>query len=406
MGKKQRARKERKEQQKRPGAAPLNWADGEISPQARKIMHELGRGELFRNELQLFEIVTNSRILRDEPEFDDFAFDVAEVTRVVGPLLAAREQDLERAHSIGEQEAFAVYEEARMQAIDALLTRERRREFLRRYDDMLRRLLAGTETDKITTAVVTRSIFDQKDFPWALAGIVIELFEEARGAITDRVENVKEIIFQSLKKQHPDMTDEELEAAIDDSEQVAQAIARIEPSPEQLAELEEMTDQLMEDFERALYSGSIPLDLFHDDELEQVARRLNTIADAVQSQGDKPQTQDLEEFARMLQSFIGEIMTPERQAILDADLTAVVLEWEQSGNPQSMLLEMERDTLTEIEPAENQFIYAALKGQLQRAAGVLDNDEIENAEGELDKSVIDGTVINSIESGMDRGVAS
>lgn len=394
MSKKQRERKQRKEQQKRPGAVPPNWATGEISPQAREIMEELGRGELFRNERQLFEIVTNSAILRHEPEFDDFAFDAEQVTRIATPMLAAREQELERARSVSEQEFYAVYDEVRTQAIDALLTRERRREFLQRYDAMLRRLLAGTETDKLTTAVVTRSIFDQKDFPWALAGIVIELFEEARESIRNRVENVRETIINALKKQHPDMTDAEIEALLDDPERLEQMVAEIGVPPEQLAELEDMTDRIMADFEGALYSGSIPLDLFHDDELEEAALRLNAISDAVQLQGGKPQPPDLETFARVLQALVGEIMTPERQATLKEDLDTIIREWEQSSNTQSMLLEMERDAMTGIEPAENRFIFAALVGQLRRAGGVLE-DDIENADGVPDSSVIDGTVIDS-----------
>ena len=166
MGKKQRERKERKEQQKRPGAAPPSWASGEVSPEARKIMDALGRGELFRNEMQLFEIVTNSMMLLDEPEFEDYEFDVDEVTRVVTPILKAREPELERARAVSQEEYSAVYDELRMEAVDALLTRERRREFLRRYDAMLRRVLAGSETDKIQVALVTRSVFDQKGFPW------------------------------------------------------------------------------------------------------------------------------------------------------------------------------------------------------------------------------------------------
>src|SRR5262249_49142940 len=159
----------------RPGVAPPSWASGEISPTARKIMDDLGRGELFRNEVQLFEIVTNSMTLREEPEFEDYDFDMNEVTRVANPILAEHEEELERARAVSEDEYYAAYDEVRLQAIDAYLTQPRRREFLKLYDAMLSRLLTGDETDKITTALVTRSVFDQQGFPWGLTGIVVEL---------------------------------------------------------------------------------------------------------------------------------------------------------------------------------------------------------------------------------------
>ena len=226
-----------------------------------------------------------------------------------------------------------------------------------------------------------------------LTGIMVEPFERARNAVGDRVEMVQDLVFDSLKKQHPEMTDEEIRAILDDPEQMEEFIPDVELTPEQRDELHEMADQILDDFERSLYSGDVPLDLFTDDEIAEVAERMNKITAEATLQGAEPETRHMEAVARMLQAYIGEVMTSERQAKLAADLTTIIGEWEAAKIESSVLLEMERGTLDQLEAAENQFIYAALVGQLRRASGEMEEEAIENAEGEPDRSVIDGQVI-------------
>lgn len=398
MGKKQRERKERKEKQKRPGVAPPTWANGEVSPTARKIMDALGRGELFRTETQLFDLVTRSDMLLDEPEFEDYAFDATHVTAVVAPIIEEHKAELEQARASSEDEYNAVYDEIRIEAIDTLLSQARRREFLNLYDEMLRRLLAGDEVDKIQVALVTRSIFDQKEFPWGLTGILVALFEQAHTSVANNLEMVQDLVVSSLKKQHPELTDEQARAMLQDIEKLEELLPEIEFTSEQSDELNEMADEILDDFERSLYSGTVPVDLFTDDELAEVAERMNAITAQADLQSFESETRHMEAVARMLQAYIGEVMTPERQIQLKTDLTTIIGEWQAAGIESSVLLEMERDSLDQVELAENQFIYAALVGQLRRASDEIDEGTIENAEGEPDRSVIDGEVIDSRDS--------
>lgn len=369
MGKKQRERKERRLAQRRPGipqpsAEPL--FTGPVSPQARRVLDRLARAPQF-DENRAIQVLMASADLRDEPEFEDLYFEVAAVSRALARVMPRYQSKLERAAAQGQDAQQQVYDDARIEMIEQVATREFRREFLRRYDRMLNRLAAGIEMPRFEQAVLLRPLLQNKTFPWGIVGLVTRIFSETQQTLLEPVVDSEETIEQ-LQQVLGDLgSADELLTRLQNPAASDALMARIESSEQARAVLQEHAERILQNFEEAIFKGAIELDLFTPDEIAQSMLELvqarkqldaslgNPNADAVRQNTD-----------RILAHKLDTLVTPERLAQMTSQLAAVRDEWYHSGNPHAPSLDMEISDLADMTPSENPFLQSLLRASLQK----------------------------------------
>lgn len=378
MSKKQRERKEQKLEQKRRGNAPPSWMTEEMSPQIRAVMTEMASYNQARSEQEMMQAVMDSADLRKEPELKEFHFEPKQVEKVLARLLPQYEQKLVTSKESSQEEWEATYDDLRVDAIDALLSREWRQNFLRQYDVMMRRLGSGTDTETFKLALMVRSVLDDKTFPWGGTALFGEMFEDAKQESMERVLSAEELLAQLLKPLGADATPEELDKILQDPARLAELEQNLKLTPEQQEAVDEMTTEVLEEFERELYAGEIDLPLYTDQELNDTTERLNLLTGTVRDEGREMGVADYEAIGRVLQERVAEIVTPERLNEINELVMLTADEWLNDGNENGRLLHMEQAELMGLEPHENSFLYAALVGQLRR---------IEEPEGEFDQEI-------------------
>lgn len=325
-------------------------------------------------------ILDEAEALREEPELRDFDFDPHEVERAVNHLVPKYEERLDRAKKRSEEELEEVYDELRVEAVERILTREWRKEFLKRLDNMVRRLMNGSDGKKLEQALVVRMMLDEKSVPWGSNPVVSMIFEDAKEKISERYTEAEEMMLDLFRGQNPDATEEELRALIHDPERIKELSDSLIIPPDVMEKLEEMTENALEQFETDLFNGETELDLFTLTELDEVIARINRYALA---QGlsilTKPSTAALEGIANVVAEFVTETVTPDRLSALKDTLDAIETEWLAVDHPSAALLGIESEELAEIEPRENHFLYCVLIGQIRRAGM---QDETEDPSGD------------------------
>lgn len=387
MSKKQRARKEQKLAQKPRGNAPPSWFTSEISPQARRVMEELAQSDAKRSEADVLRALIDSAELREEPELQAFEFGVEQVERIVTRLLPKYSPKLESAKAIGDEELQTVYDDLRIEALESLLTREKRQEFLRGYDGMLKRLLAGTDVSKIKLALVVRSMLDQKEIPWGIIALVTDYFEDAKSQALERYQVAEGVFTKMLKLAGADVNEKDLIELLQDPERMGQVAQALNMTPEQQAQMRELSEGLLKEFESEVFSGNVELTLFTEAEMEETAARLNTFTDTLNAGDREPNAQDMQTMAGIFQDYIAELMTPERIKTMQEDLAEIANDWLKEGYTEAALLRIESEGLNQSIPRENPFLYAVLIGQL-RANQDLDDD----MEPEMQSEMIEGEI--------------
>lgn len=378
MSKKQRERKERKLEQKRQGNAPPAWLAENLSPQIRAVMSELSSYTPSRTEQEMIQALSDSNQLREEAELQEFTLETGQVERAMARLIPKYEQKLTAAKMRSNDEWEGVYDDLRVEAIDTLLPREWRQNFLRQYDAMMRRLSSGTDTKRFKLALLVRSALDDKTFPWGASALFGEMFEDAKEESRERALSAEELLSQLLKPLGADATPEELDKILHDPARLEKLEESLNLSPEQQDLVDEMTTGILEEFERGLYAGQVDLPLYTGQELDDTTEQLNYLTAAVRAQGREMGVEDYEAIGKLLQGRVEDIVTPERLNEINEQVTLTADEWLAQGNEDGRLLHMEQSELLELEPRENSFLYAALVGQLRR---------VEEPEGEFDEEI-------------------
>jgi len=379
MGKKQRLRKEQKLAQKPRGNAPPDWLSEGVSPEAQKVMEKLARMNPFSNEQQFMRAMMESAELRDEPELRDFHFEPDEVGRAINRLLPKYEPLLERAKKRGAEEVQTTYDDMRIEVLEQVLTRERRQDFLKRYDALLRRLMKGQDTKKLEQTLIVRTLLDQKELPWGANALVSAIFEEAKAAAFERYEKATDILMQLVKKENPEADEQQLLELLQDPQKIQELTNSLTIPPSMLEQMQEMTGDVIDEFESALYAGEMELELFTETELAQVVEKINRLAIAERwNPSTEISSESAQRLAGIIEQNLREIMTDERLSAMERDLEAIEQEWVAAGITEAALLRIERGDLREIEPAENRFLYSVLLGQIRRADETADDDRAED----------------------------
>jgi hypothetical protein len=299
------------------------------------------------------------------------------VSRAINRVLPKYAPLLERARERGEDEVHTTYDELRIEALEIVLTRQRRQDFLNRYDAMLRRLMKGHEEKKLEQALIVRPLLNEKGIPWGANALITEIFEEAKDEAAERIQRAEDTLVTLLKNEIASKDENVLRELIQDPERLKELAATLDFSKETLEELGEMTDRVLAEFERSLLLGEFELDLFSDEELEDIVEQTNIFASAQgMTRGAEPSQEHSEEIVRIFRSFIGETVTEERIVVMEHDLDDIEREWLAARVTEAALLRIERDDLREIEPSENGFLFCTLVGQIRRAQSEpIDDDE-------------------------------
>jgi hypothetical protein len=387
MGKKQRLRKQQKLANKPRGSAPPDWFSEGVSPEAQKVMEKLARINPATDEALFMRAMMDAESLRSEPELQDFHLPSDEVGRAVNRFLPKYEPLLERAKQRGEEEFQTTYDDLRIEALELVLTRERRQDFLKRYDALLRRLMKGQDAKKLEQALIVRTLLDEKTLPWGANALVTSIFEEAKEEALERYEKANDLLRQLVKQENPEATDQELLELLEDPERIRELSDSLDIPPSMMEQLQEMTGDVLAEFESALYAGEFELDLFMAEELEQVVEQINMFtAKERPDRSTEMSPETAQRLAHILAQFVGEIMTEQRIAQMERDLDVIEREWFAKGITEATLLRMERDDLREIEPVENRFLFGVLVGQIRRASDEQEDNQTDDGSLPADKS--------------------
>ncbi len=387
MGKKQRERKEKKLAQKPRGIAPSPFVGddifaGPISPPAQLVLNRMSDIREVPEE-RAIQWILDSAELREEEEFWDFHLDDAVTLQALNRVMPRFEARLERAARISEDKVAEEFDEARIEMIGQVFTHELRREFRERFDRMLKRMLAGTKTDKLAMALYVRAMLAQKDLPWGIIGLVTRIFSESQEramASMDRSDELRAAVSQAMGIEGDA---EELAKLLENRASVEKLAHLVVSNPELDERIQDYIDETLDEFEHDVASGVYDLEVFTP---EQAAHTLVAIVkDNVKNDID-PETADSdmmqEHTSKFIVAALQALLTPERLDEIQVVLEAKLNEWERFGHPRTQALRIEIEELRNDPMAENPFLAALYRGamlklthQLQQMATQMEQRE-------------------------------
>lgn len=369
MSKKQRERKAKKLAQKPQGAAPLPYIGediftGPISPQAQRVLNRMADTEEVPEE-RAIQWILKSVALRDEDEFWDFHLDDAQTARALDRVMPRYTARLERAARISKERAREEFDEARIEMIDLVFTRALRRDFLQRFDQMLKRLLAGTETDTLAMALYLRELLRDKRLPWGIVGLVTRIFDESQERAMTSLHQGEELADAFRQARGFQGSAAELLERLKDNPSAQELTQGLKAKPELDAKIHEHVDAMLSGFEQELAKGVYDFEVFTPEEAAQTIRAL--ARDNNENNID-PETADPEFMLERTDEFITqalqEILTPKRLAEIEQTLQDKLEDWQRSQHPRTVALKTEIESLREDPPAENPFLDALYRNAM------------------------------------------
>jgi len=346
---------------------PLGFGGRNVSPSARAIGERIARAGPGYIKHNFVRIMRDCHILREEPEFRDLLFDIEKTAKVSLSALNRYKQRLEKAAEAKGDRLQQVYDEARIEAIDKLTTREFRRDFFRRLDRCVERLKYGNDAKKLEMALFLMSLLQAKDVPWGLCGLITTIYEITRERAVQQAEEDLELFGEFLEAAEKGFDFEALATMAHDPKRIADFSKKLEAKPGLHERLQLETRRLLQDFEANLGRGEVELDLFTEEEL---LRSFQYMAEHVQAEEVDLAAADpkrlSKKFFGFIQQSIRETMTPERAAQMKVHLEQVSKKWLAARNPQGALLQIEISNLDDTEHSQNPFLYAAYLGQVHK----------------------------------------
>jgi hypothetical protein len=127
------------------------------------------------------QVMFDSAVLYDEPEFHDLAFDPAEAMLAELGSFNATVPAPEKLERLPEDEHQAILEDAQVRAVSTLVTPGLRRDLLKRFKQCRQRLKRERETDQLALASATEMVLrgDSRPIIWATCGLLHKVFGEA-----------------------------------------------------------------------------------------------------------------------------------------------------------------------------------------------------------------------------------
>jgi hypothetical protein len=321
-------------------------------------------------------ILVDSYVLADEPEFIDFRFDSDKAYASADQVSQNYARDLRAAEKAGGDQLEFVQENILIETIDRLLNPQIRQDILYRLDSLLNRLQTSKgDFEKLTMTAALKTAFEADDFPWGMSNLTVELFQRSieRAAPGPDVAQLFEQVEALAGK---DLSPEEFVEKISDPGFVKELESKIDTDSEIFQRIADQADQISDDFINAVFHGRVELDLFSEAELLSFLKLMQEqllAVGQVPSKADIPEVRDI--FQAAIHDYIQEIVTPERLEAMKVDLQAILKTWLKEGNKYAGPLLTETNYLDREAPAENFFIRVTFLSQLRRATREIETDE-------------------------------
>ncbi|MGC1375090.1 MAG: hypothetical protein WA821_02640 [Anaerolineales bacterium] len=335
------------------------------SPAALAVAQRIAYGGVDYLKQSLVRVVTDSAPLADEPEFSGLYLDNEKTIQVTDRWLKKYEKRLETAKNKGSGKYGEVFDEMRIEAIAELATPAFRKDVKDRVNTLLDRLMTTNDADSLEIAMLLKSALATKSIPWGLCGLVIAIYNRTMQRAMQAYEEEKEL-YDSIAEAvgSGDKKEVDLLTAFKQPnkiEQVAQKVFGARPGLRD--RLEKQVWDLVDAFEDKLMHGDVDLNLFSEEELALLLRRIEAEFGEITTQTPKSDEMSKRTF-ELIRQVIAEIMTPERFRRFREDVKRTAEAWFHARQKWAAALQAELSYLDENQYEENKFILAAFLGQL------------------------------------------
>ena len=216
-----------------------------------------------RRALQAFLIMET---LADEPEFRDFELEDRAVD-IIAKMLADSDDDLERLEEAGDEEAIGRFIfEARLEAIEKIVTPTLKNDIRRRLERLSRRLRREGDTEKAESITTLTYLLDFPAFPWMLFAPLVKAFQDTERRIISMV-LIYNYIGKAAGRPVDDLSPEELSNLLRDPQIASYIEAQYEKDEDLREFLDREFERAEEEFMELLFTNQIHLGLFTFEEL-------------------------------------------------------------------------------------------------------------------------------------------
>jgi hypothetical protein len=365
MPRKQRGgRKSKPKDTQQPRKVSTDWRN---LPSAQAVADKIARGGKSYFEDNFERIMIDAFALAEEPEFSDLYFDHEKTGTVTARIGRKFEKQFDAARKKGEDEAHQVYDEMRIEIVDALATPAFRKEVFRRLEQLANRLAGTADAGKLETAFILGSMLRMKKLPWGICGLILAIYDRTLERGRRKLEEARSVMQEVLELIGPDQDPETVLSTLQDPGHIGELTEKLAARPELRQRLERQFDKMVEEFERALWTGEARLDLFTQEEIQLPFHRMQEKIEAenvdISTADPQKTTQDLIQFMR---NSLAEIITPERFREIKASFQRVLQQWQREKNKWALPLQVEIGWLDDYKVEENTFLLAAYVAQIRR----------------------------------------
>jgi hypothetical protein len=343
------------------GSVPARFspkpADANASPAVDALVKNIMRSGPHYIEENFVRIMQQCYILREEPEFRDLAFDVEDTVEVSLRVQKKYENELLQVMQASEDEQFQLHDEIRAEIIDELATPDFRRDVLRRLDRTLDRLKKFPAADKLELALVLSTLLETKQVPWGLCGLMTAIYS-ATIERAEQLEQAENDVFGEFRQVFEEANDVDgLPSMMKNPQRLTALAQKIEAKPGLSDHLQRQTEKMTREFEQALASGKVELDLFTDAELLRSYTYLKEYVTANQIDLAKMDPEEMAtQFMESIKRAIREIVTPKRVEEMKLYLEKTSQTWLRAKNPRGAALQIELSYLESgVASVENRF---------------------------------------------------
>jgi hypothetical protein len=338
------------------------------SPVAQKVVLRIMNGGAHYLMDNLERVMIDSTRLAEEPEFVDLSFDADKADKATDRWVNKYKTRLVEAEKKSPDEFQQVYDVVRIKIIDELITPMFRKEVEQRLDRLQDRLSTTSDANKLEIVIMLKPILGMKQTPWGLCGLIIAIYNRAmKPAIKAREDEIKvfDAVHETFEEEGEEKVDfRSLLRSPNKLEQIGQKL--FGKNPEMRERLENQALDMTRQFEKEMWEGKIPLDLFTMEELFLPFHRLEEEYGQPLTELELTDEQRTHNSAVIMQT-IRDIMTPERMQQMRKDIDVTRKTWERDHQKWALLLEYEEGWIQGDVYEANPFILSAFFGQLVRA---------------------------------------
>lgn len=333
---------------------------GEVTPAARQVVEKILRGGPEYAQEHLYAAMVASAELADEAEFADWFFDAHQYMQVYQRIEARYQRKLKAIPPQDESRRQELEDEIHLEAVAQMMPPLMRRDFHRRLDQLVQRLLTTTAGEKLETALLIQMSSKIKDFPWAMCGLVEAVRQRSIRREMDSYNRQLSMVRDLFDELGPDAGNEEIVALLDDPARLEALGQKLQADPHLAQKMSAEAEAILESFYEALGEGKIALPVFTQDELQRPLLRLMR---HLQEEGIGLTQENSEEIAGKLvelaKESLREMLTPERWPEVLDSLQQIERQWKKEFHEFAAPLALVVHDLDPLDPgkaAQDEFL--------------------------------------------------